>query len=63
MDQEQIMKKNELDNPIKVEVVQLIKITLKKGSGTTKDFVRFVDYYYDFNGERVFMNDSQWEDV
>ncbi|MFZ8764767.1 hypothetical protein [Enterococcus diestrammenae] len=57
-----IFQKNEKDNPINVEVVQLIKVTLKKGSGGLSDPVHLVDYFYDFEGKCITTRDDQWED-
>lgn len=56
-----IFQKNEKDNPINVEVVQLIKITLKKGAGELSDPVRLVDYYYDLCGQLITIHDDQLE--
>lgn len=57
-----IFQKNEKDNPIKVEVVQLIKVTLKKGSGALSNPVQLVDYFYDFEGNCIVTHDVQSED-
>ncbi|MDU1390031.1 hypothetical protein ACQUEQ_08475 [Enterococcus casseliflavus] len=63
MDKElEVLKKNEKDNPANVEVVQLIRVTLKKGSGIFEDPVRLVNSYFDFDGNLVFTHDGQSED-
>lgn len=57
-----IFQKNEKDNPINVEVVQLIKVTLKKGGGGLSDPVHLVDHFYDFEGNCIVTHDGQSED-
>lgn len=58
-----IYQKNENQNPLSVEKVQLIKIKLKKGSGIKSDPVRNVDVYYASDGKHIFTRDSLSEDV
>lgn len=58
-----VYQRNENQNPLSVENVQLIKIKLKKGSGIESDPVRNVDVYYDSDGKHIFTRDSLSEDV
>lgn len=48
-----VMKKLQETNPIKAMIVQLIKISERTGDGTIENPVRYVDYYYTMDGEKV----------
>ncbi|WP_368652390.1 hypothetical protein AB4Y30_11565 [Ornithinibacillus sp. 4-3] len=58
----QIYESNENQNPLSVEIIKLIKVQVKKGSGIDSDPVRLVDVYYDLKGNYVFTVDSLSED-
>lgn len=47
-----------LQNEIEtLQVIKIIVITVKRGEGTKQDPVRFVDQYWDLDGNLMFVND------
>lgn len=46
LSKEEVLANLQKENPYKVEVLKVIHITTRKGDGSTKNPVRFVEHYY-----------------
>lgn len=47
-------RQQEIEN---LQVIKVILITVKRGSGTKQDPVRLVDQYWDLDGNLIFVKD------